>query len=326
MSQQEPSKDFHEVDLKEVSVKTSQWIEKSKLNLLKQFVFVKKNIIVLLIIIIVGYFGGLFLDSKPKFYNQEVVVVPNFNSYDYLYAKINELNAKIENNQMEAIEAIGFQDPKNIIEISIKAVPDPYKLIEFKKDNFELLKLLSENGNLTNIVKEEMTTRHYKFHKISILTKKAIKDQKVIEVLMEYLNSDIFFEKQKAIGTSNEKYRLNELDSTNLHVTRILKSLVESSNLNQTKENVLILKEGLSIEHIMGVKDNLIKERNILTMEIGMFDKIIKDIIVTQNTRGKEWLFRKGRFLVPFILILLFIFYKRSKEYYKQNIHLISQV
>lgn len=326
MSQQEPSKDFHEVDLKEVSVKTSQWIEKSKLNLLKQFVFVKKNIIVLLIIIIVGYFAGLLLDSKPKFYNQEVVVVPNFNSYDYLYAKINELNAKIENNQMEAIEAIGFQDPRNIIEISIKAVPDPYKLIEYKKDNFELLKLLSENGNLTNIVKEEMTTRHYKFHKISILTKKAIKDQKVIEVLMEYLNSDIFFEKQKAIGTSNEKYRLNELDSTNLHVTRILKSLVESSNLNQTKENVLILKEGLSIEHIMGVKDNLIKERNILTMEIGMFDKIIKDIIVTQNTRGKEWLFRKGRFLVPFILILLFIFYKRSKEYYKQNIHLISQV
>jgi hypothetical protein len=55
-----------------------------------------------------------------------------------------------------------------------------------------------------------------------------------------------------------------------------------------------------------------------------MFDKIIKDIIFTQNTRGKEWLFRKGRFLVPFILILLFVFLKRSLVYYKQNIHLIS--
>jgi hypothetical protein len=100
--------------------------------------------------------------------------------------------------------------------------------------------------------------------------------------------------------------------------------LVESSTLNHIKENVLILKEGLSIEHIMGVKDNLIKERNLLTMEIGMFDKIIKDIIITQNTRGKEWLFRKGRFLVPFILILLFVFLKRSLLYYKHNIHLIS--
>jgi hypothetical protein len=225
---------------------------------------------------------------------------------------------------MESIEAIGFQDPKNIIEISIKALPDPYKLTEFKKDNFEILKLLSENGNLTNIVKEEMTTRHYKFHRISILTKKAIQDPKIFEVLMQHLNNDIFFEKQKAIGTRNEAYRLNELDSTNLQVSRILNSLVESSNLNQTKENVLILKEGLSIEHIMGVKDNLIKERNLLTMEIGMFDKIIKDIIFSQNTRGKEWLFRKGRFLVPFILILLFVFLKRSLVYYKQNIHLIS--
>ena len=28
MSQQEPSKDFHEVDLREVSVNTSQWIDK----------------------------------------------------------------------------------------------------------------------------------------------------------------------------------------------------------------------------------------------------------------------------------------------------------
>ena len=324
MSQQEPSKDFHEVDLKEVSVKTSQWIEKTKLNLLKQFVFVKKNIVVLLIIVIVGYFGGLFLDSKPKFYNQEVVVVPNFNSYDYLYAKINELNAKIENNQMESIEAIGFQDPRNMIEISIKAVPDPYKLTEFKKENFEILKLLSENGSLSNIVKEEMTTRHYKFHRISILTKKAIKDRKIIDVLIQYLNNDIFFEKQKVIGTRNEAYRLNELDSTNLQVSRILNSLVESSNLNQTKENVLILKEGLSIEHIMGVKDNLIKERNQLNMEMALFDKVIKETIVSQNLRGKEWLFRKGRFLIPFILILLFVFLKRSLVYYKQNIHLIS--
>jgi hypothetical protein len=225
---------------------------------------------------------------------------------------------------MESIEAIGFQDPRNMIEISIKAVPDPYKLTEFKKENFEILKLLSENGSLSNIVKEEMTTRHYKFHRISILTKKAIKDRKIIDVLIQYLNNDIFFEKQKVIGTRNEAYRLNELDSTNLQVSRILNSLVESSNLNQTKENVLILKEGLSIEHIMGVKDNLIKERNQLNMEMALFDKVIKETIVSQNLRGKEWLFRKGRFLIPFILILLFVFLKRSLVYYKQNIHLIS--
>jgi len=325
MSQQEPSKDYHEVDLKEVSAKTIKWIENSKLSLLKQFVFVKKNIIFLVIITVVGYIGGLFLDLKPKFYNQEVVVVPNFNSFDYLYAKINELNAKLENGELETLEAMGFENPKNILEISILAIPDPYKLVEFKKDNFELLKLMSENGNLSNIFKEDLTSRQYKFHKISILTKKPITDQKIIDVLMKHLNDDAFFENQQVLETKNTAYRLQELDSMNLQVSRILGNLGETSDPNQTRDNVLILKEGLDVDNIMIIKDNFVKERNQLKMQMELFDKIVKETIVTQNTRGKEWLFRRGRYILPIILILMFVLFKRSYQYYKQNIHLISE-
>jgi hypothetical protein len=324
MKQQEPSKDYHEVDLNEVSAKSKQLIGRFKMSLLKQFVFIKKNLIFLLILLVLGYVGGLFLDMKPKFYNQEIVVVPNFNSYDYLYAKIAELNARIENSELDYLESIGIEDPKNILEISVKAVSDPYKLVEFKKDNFEMLKLMSENGNLANIVKEDITARHYKFHTISILTKKPIKNHNIINSLLTTLNDDAFFETQKILETQNIQYRLRELDSMNVQASKILDNLGEKAGTQVSKEQVIVMKEGMDVSEIMIIKDNFVKERNTLLLQSKLFDKIIKETIVSQNVRGKEWLFRRGRYILPLILIVLFVVFKRSRKYYQENIHLIS--
>lgn len=325
MNQQEPSKDYHEVDLNEVSAKSKQLVGRFKMNLLKQFVFIKKNIIILSMLLVLGYVGGLFLDIKPKFYNQEIVVVPNFNSYDYLYAKIAELNARIENSELEYLESIGIEDSKNILEISVKAISDPFKLVEFKKDNFEMLKLMSENGNLANIVKEDLTARHYKFHTISILTKKPIKNHDIINSILNTLNDDAFFESQKILETKNTQYRLRELDSMNVKASKILDNLGEKSSDLSSKEQFLVMKEGMDVSQIMIIKDNFVKERNTLLIQSKLFDKIVKETIVSQNVRGKEWLFRRGRYILPLILIILFVIFKRSRKYYQENIHLISE-
>lgn len=325
MNQQEPSKDYHEVDLNEVSAKSKQLVGRFKMNLLKQFVFIKKNIIILSMLLVLGYVGGFFLDMKPKFYNQEIVVVPNFNSYDYLYAKIAELNARIENSELEYLESIGIEDSKNILEISVKAISDPFKLVEFKKDNFEMLKLMSENGNLANIVKEDLTARHYKFHTISILTKKPIKNHDIINSILNTLNDDAFFESQKILETKNTQYRLRELDSMNVKASKILDNLGEKSSDLSSKEQFLVMKEGMDVSQIMIIKDNFVKERNTLLIQSKLFDKIVKETIVSQNVRGKEWLFRRGRYILPLILIILFVIFKRSRKYYQENIHLISE-
>ena len=69
-------------------------------NLFKKFIkliflvlafFVKFRVIVV-ILIIIGVGIGYYLDqNKEEVYNNEVIVIPNFESVDYLYSKINSI-------------------------------------------------------------------------------------------------------------------------------------------------------------------------------------------------------------------------------------------
>jgi hypothetical protein len=45
-----------------------------------------------------------------------------------------------------------------------------FKFIEDKPENFQLIKLMAEEGNIKDIVLESMTSKNYKFHKISLIT------------------------------------------------------------------------------------------------------------------------------------------------------------
>ena len=96
MSSNSPiNSDNQEIDLTQIAQNVNGIFE-SLLNRVFRFIlFIKRNIVVLTALFIVGAVIGFYLDKKIKSYNNQIIVSPNFGSTDYLYAKVNLIQSKI---------------------------------------------------------------------------------------------------------------------------------------------------------------------------------------------------------------------------------------
>ena len=100
-----------EIDLGQLSKKIGGFFQKLTDSFFDFILFLKRNIILVAVLFIVGAALGYFLDKKTKVYDHEVVVLPNFNSVDYLYAKINLINSKRKENDTLFLKSIGIKEP-----------------------------------------------------------------------------------------------------------------------------------------------------------------------------------------------------------------------
>src|SRR5690606_24038274 len=121
--------------------------------------FLIKNSIIILILLVIGVGLGYFLDKTSKTYNHEIIVSPNFDSVDYLYSKVNLLEAKKKDNDTVFFSNLGITNVKKLGKIEIEPIVDLYKFITSKKENFDLIKLMAEDGSLDKIVKDEVTSK-----------------------------------------------------------------------------------------------------------------------------------------------------------------------
>ena len=87
------SSDNQEIDLGQVSKKIGQTYQNFLSWVFRGILFVKKNFVLLVVLFIVGAALGFYLDKEPN-YTNDIVVIPNFGSNEYLYDKINLISLK----------------------------------------------------------------------------------------------------------------------------------------------------------------------------------------------------------------------------------------
>src|SRR5215207_8007623 len=134
-----------EIDIFQLSRSISSIFDRVSRSVFRAIQFFIRNWITMLILVVLGAVLGVYLDSNKKSYNNQIVVTPNFESVDYLYAKIDLIQSKIAAGDLDFLRNIvGITDPKTIRKIEIKPVADVYKFIEDKEQNFELIKLMAE--------------------------------------------------------------------------------------------------------------------------------------------------------------------------------------
>ena len=161
------SSDNQEIDLGQVSKKIGQTYQNFLSWVFRGILFVKRNFVLLLVLFIVGAALGFYLDKKIKSYDHQIIVSPNFGSNDYLYAKVNLIQSKINEGDTLFLKEIGIKNTKKFDKIEIKPIIDVYKFIDNNNDKFELIKLLAEDGNIDKVVENQLTSKNYPFHLIS---------------------------------------------------------------------------------------------------------------------------------------------------------------
>lgn len=80
--------------------------------------FLKKKIIIVGGLFVVGIILGFLLDRKLS-YNQEISVIPNFGSNEYLYTKTAFLQSRLKEKDEAFFKSIGVKDYKKINNINV---------------------------------------------------------------------------------------------------------------------------------------------------------------------------------------------------------------
>jgi hypothetical protein len=328
MSTKVPSNnEDQEVDLILISKKINNFFQRINASIFRAIQFFVKNWVIVLVLIVAGFGLGTFLDSTQKSYQHEIIVSSNFDTTDYLYSKIDLINSKIKEKDTVFLKTIvGIQQPKFLIEIEIKPIADVYNFIKDKPENFELIKLMAEDGEIKKILDDNMTSKNYTYQTISLTTKRKFSEEKLIKPLLSYFNTSDYYSKiQKQVYKNVEsKMKLN--DSIIKQIDGVLNNFSNETNNSLKSDKLVYYNENTQLNDIIKTKDALINEQAAHRIELIGFDKIIKDKSVAINIKNQHPFYLKMKFLLPLIFLGLFIFCTQGSAFYKkQNLILQKQ-
>jgi len=312
--------DNQEIDLSQISKKVGDFFESIANKIFRVILFFKRNIIWIGILFILGAGLGFYLDSKTKLYDNELIVCPNFSSTDYLYAKIELINSKIEDNDTVFLKkVVGIKDPKKFRKITIVPIQDVYKFIENKAQNFELIKLMAEDGDIKKIVNESLTSKNYPFHLISFTTLNQTTDEKTVKPLMKYLNNSDYYTIIQKEYLNNIKIKMAQNDSIIAQINGILNVFSNTANGSQKSDKLVYYNENSQLADVIKSKDLLVSEQGSHRLELVSFDKVIKDNSITLNIKNNQSINGKMKIVLPLLFIFIFILVGYFKSFYRRQ-------
>ena len=319
MSSNSPiNSDNQEIDLTKITQKVNGIYEGLLNKLLRFILFVKRNLVIIIILIVIGGGVGFFLDKKIKSYDHQIIVSPNFGSNDYLYAKVNLIQSKINEGDTLFLKEIGIKNTKKFDKIEIKPIIDVYKFIDNNNDKFELIKLLAEDGNIDKVVENQLTSKNYPFHLISFTTSKIITEDETVQPILNFLNDSQHFKQLQKQYLSNIQLKMKVNDSTIAQIDGLMNQFKNRTNSNNS-DKLVYFNENTQLNDVLQTKENLVGEQANLRINLVNLDKIIKESSVILNDKDSKGTNGKMKFLIPFLFLFLFITIQAMLNFYKRQ-------
>lgn len=331
MNSKENNQASEEIDLGVLFNKISGFFGNISLSIFKGILFIKKNIIIIASLFIIGAVLGYFIDSTTKNYDSEIIVTPNMGGTDYLYSKIDLLTSKLAEQDTVFFKSIGISNIKNISLIKIEPVVDIYTFVNNSTSaasaqntqNFELMKLLAESSDINKVIKDETTSKNYPHHKIHIATSSKTSMNALIKPLMKFLNTDDYLNEILAISKDNIKIKMKKNEELISQTDSLIKILTINLSKNQKSSNLVYNNENNQFNSFFELKNSLINEIASQRIALVNSNSIIKDISTVINIKNSKGTTGKMKLILPVLFVsLFFIFFLFSSFYKKQSLKL----
>lgn len=306
MAQQHTSE---EVDLGHLFNKIRGNYNKSLVSLYRKY---KSNRIPLLIVIIVGIGLGFLLNAFKKDVKETSLIVQiNFDSTNYIYNTIEQLNNKIEDKDAIFLTKEGlYNEAPLIISSEIEPIVNMLDILgNSELTNSAYVKTVFEQSKFEDdILTSEMFIPQYKYHKITLFTAQENTD-KVVEGFLKYLNNNDLLNKIKIVQVENTKLTIEKnkesisyIDSIakvygTLSVSPVTTGQIYYNSYEVSNENIHLLFEGKAI---------LLEKNKELETELQKYDHIIELINKPVFQVKKEI---NNILLIPLLLILVYIIF-----------------
>lgn len=318
MSSNSQYNDSQEIDLSQISKRIGSFFENIATSIFRGILFVKRNIVIIAILLIVGVALGYYLDKTSKSYDSKIIVKPNFGSNDYLYEKINLINSKVvDGDTLFLKNVVGIKNPKKFGKIEVTPIIDVFKFIEGKDENFELIKLMSEDGDIKKVLSDKITSKNYPYHEISFSTSEITSNEKTIEPLLKYLNNSKYYLQLQKEFVNNIKVKMVKNDSIISQIDGVLNSF---SNKKIGNDKLIYYNENTQLNDIIKTKDALVNEQGYNRVELINILQIIKECSTTINIKNTQSVNGKLKLILPILFIFIFILIGFIKSFYRKQL------
>lgn len=322
MSLNQPSQtDNQEIDLGQISKKVSQGFDSLLTAFFRGILFLKRNLIWIIGLFAIGAALGFYLDKTTKVYDHKFIVTPNFSSSDYLYAKVEQLNAKIKERDTAFLKKIGIQETKKLAKVEIEPIIDVYRFIDNKTENFDLIKLMAEDGSMDKILKDKITSKNYPFHLISYTTENATTEYKTLQPILNFLNESVYYKQLQTVANENTDLKMKYNEQMLTQIDGILNEFSSSLDASALKSDRLVYynNENTQLNDVLKTKEGLIYDQSQLRIQKINSDKIIKDLSYTLNIKNTKAANGKLKFILPILFVFGFIIIGAFFRFYKRE-------
>jgi hypothetical protein len=313
-----PTHQDDEINLSQLANDVSTLFQRMGTGIFKSTQFFVRHKWILSVLLICGFATGVLIETVKTSYDHYILVQPNFGSTDYLYAKVDEINAKIKEQDTVYLKSIGISNPKDIFKIEVKPVVDVYRFVNKNEQNFELLKLMADDSDINKIIEDKPTSKNYTYHLIQLSTKHKTNQSQLIAPILAHLNNSDFYKEIQKVYILNQQVKIKANEVLIAQIDGYLNGLAAGTP-SASGEKMVFYTEKTQLNDVIETKDDLVNEQGYLRIEKISFDKIIKENHTTLNTEASSKLNSALKFILPLLFIALFIFIKNFIRFYQKE-------
>lgn len=309
-----------EIDLLQIPQKVGDFFGWLNTSVFKGIQFFVRNKVLVLVLVLVGIGIGGYLDSNKKMYNNQIVIAPNFESVDYLYEKIDLIQSKILTGDTLFLKnVVGITQPKTIKKIEIKPITDVYGFVKDKEQNFELLKLIADDGDINKVLVDKVTSKNYTYHTISFLANEVSDSKNFVEPLLRYLNNSDYFDKVQKIELKNLEQQIAENDTIIKQINDILINFSTTQKSSQRNDKLIYYNENTQLNDLIKTKQYIIGEQGKNRVKLVRYDRTIKGINTILNITNTSYIKGNLKLIFPVLLVLLYVALHSFRSFYKKQ-------
>lgn len=283
--------------------------------LLRFFLFLKRNLLLLLVLagvgLLLGY--GLKLITGTR-YKLDVIVSPNLESRNYLYDIVDELDANITGrdtlffNQLE-VPVADLKDFK----IEIKSLnAENANRYEDEARFLELLLEFEDTDAIDDIVRAHLMDRGTMDQRITFYFPDPESGRRTAEKIIAYINSNPYYQELVDTYARNARERIRRNDSVIAQIDVLVENFTDQMAREKSiPDGQLVLEneETLAVADLLVLKNDLVRDSENKRIELKRRQEAISVINFGQVRILKESLFKRSIFYMPVAFILGFLLF-----------------
>lgn len=306
MSQQYSSE---EIDLGFIYGKFTEFLKGIVRAFFAVISFYLKFWLVILLLILLGLGYGYYKDKfVVQTYINEGIVIPNFESVDYLYENIQHLNSKIRQRDTIFLEKVSPSSYENIRKIEIEPITDIYNLMTKSDEQINAFRILFQNQDFEDFITDPATSKYYKYHKITFTTSGKDQSKEVISDIFNFWDNNEHYKKYKEVYRQNIDFQVREYEKMIVQIDSIIDAFASSSNSKQTTNSGVIINENKEFHLLLERKKEFLDELLEVEKKQEDYEAVVKMVNMDYNIES-TFLSNKIKYPLVFIGVFSLIFF-----------------